>query len=101
MNAHPPPLQNPSRKPKSKTQDRPLVVWTLGVGRQLGVAGLWSCGVDISHLRTSVRSLDTTAGSLASKASTWASELPAPRLKRIEFCVRCEGSPIARSTCEG
>ena len=27
--------------------------------------------------------------------------LPAPRLKRIEFCVRCGGNPIALSTCDG
>ena len=27
--------------------------------------------------------------------------LAAPRLKRIEFCVRCAGNPIAFSTCDG
>jgi len=25
----------------------------------------------------------------------------APRLNRIEFCVRCAGKPIAFSTCDG
>ena len=30
-----------------------------------------------------------------------ASVLAAPRLKRIEFCVRCAGNPIAFSTCDG
>ena len=30
-----------------------------------------------------------------------ASVVAAPRLKRIEFCVRCGGKPIAFSTCDG
>src|SRR5258708_33522587 len=53
------------------------------------------------HRFTSERSFSTTEGSFASSASTWVSSLPAPRLKRIEFCVRCVGSPIARSTRAG
>ena len=40
-------------------------------------------------------------GSTPITRSTSASVLAAPRLKRIEFCVRCAGKPIAFSTCEG
>ena len=36
-----------------------------------------------------------------STRSTSASVLAAPRLNRIEFCVRCGGKPIALSTCDG
>src|SRR5687768_9713068 len=59
----------------------------------------------ITHALTGVRvrllSLSTIPGSTAITRSTSASVLAAPRLNRIEFCVRCAGKPIAFSTCDG
>src|ERR687895_429774 len=40
-------------------------------------------------------------GRIAATRSISSSVLLAPRLKRIEFCVRCSGKPIAFSTCDG
>src|SRR5687768_14379359 len=58
-----------------------------------------------AHTRTGVRvrlrSFSTTPGKTPATRSTSASVFAAPRLNRIEFCVRCTGRPIALSTCDG
>src|SRR4030095_11978372 len=38
---------------------------------------------------------------MATARSTSASVFAAPRLDRMEFCVRCGGNPMALSTCDG
>src|SRR4030095_14378760 len=92
-------------KVRSKLPKFPIpssdVLGVLGVGSwkfivELAVVALRSC-----HRLTSVRSLPTTAGSFAIRLSTCSCVLPAPSEKRIEFCVRCDGRFIARSTCDG
>jgi hypothetical protein len=40
-------------------------------------------------------------GRTLTTCSTSASVVAAPRLKRIEFWVRCGGKPIALRTCDG
>src|SRR6478672_13083338 len=51
--------------------------------------------------RVRLRSFSTMPGSTAITRSISASVLRAPRLKRIEFCVRCALKPMAFSTCDG
>src|SRR5439155_6865741 len=55
----------------------------------------------VTGLRVRPRSFSTSAGRTLTTRSTSASVENNPRLKRSEFCVRCAGSPIARSTCDG
>ena len=51
--------------------------------------------------RVKPRSFSTSRGSTSTTRSTSSSVENSPRLKRSEFCVRCAGRPIARSTCDG
>ena len=47
------------------------------------------------------RSFSTSRGSTSTTRSTSSCVENIPRLKRSEFWVRCVGSPMARSTCDG
>ena len=52
-------------------------------------------------LRVRPRSFSTSPGSDRDDAIDFLRRSREPRLKRSEFCVRCAGRPIARSTCDG